>query len=298
MSRGARDARARARDDADAASPPSVSLQPESVLTFEGQKCAGQAAILAKLTSLPFQARGGSGGRGGGARVRARCCAETPRQPLPPFPPQSCKHAVSSIDAQLSPSGGILFSRRGSSSLKGKPTPSNSRSAFTSPPSGGRSPCPTTCSASTWRDEGGEGGWGWVARGRRGQHRRWGMGTGRGAGCRAPGRAREAVERARRARARVRAHTPSPRPPPPPPRPRDAGLPPGAPGGRRAAARARRGALARPAARRPRPRAPAHRPRVADSPPPHHPPAPPRAPPTTRPRWRTASRRPGCAPCS
>jgi len=86
VSRGAREARARARDDADAASPPSVSLQPESVLTFEGQKCAGQAAILAKLTSLPFQARGGErGARGWGARARAvlrRNAAPTP-SPLP-----------------------------------------------------------------------------------------------------------------------------------------------------------------------------------------------------------------------
>jgi hypothetical protein len=33
------------------------STQAESILTFEGEKLQGQAAILAKLTGLPFQVR-------------------------------------------------------------------------------------------------------------------------------------------------------------------------------------------------------------------------------------------------
>ena len=55
--------------------------------------------------------------------MSARCCAETPRQPLPPFPPQSCKHAVSSIDAQLSPSGGILVFATGQLLPEGETNP-------------------------------------------------------------------------------------------------------------------------------------------------------------------------------
>ena len=48
--------------------------QESSLLTFEGTKTQGSAAIIQKLQSLPFQA---------------------------------CKHHVGSLDAQPSPSGGI-----------------------------------------------------------------------------------------------------------------------------------------------------------------------------------------------
>jgi Nuclear transport factor 2 (NTF2) domain len=49
--------------------------QDQSLLTFEGQKFQGSAAIIQKLTSLPFT---------------------------------QCKHHVSSIDVQPSVSGGII----------------------------------------------------------------------------------------------------------------------------------------------------------------------------------------------
>ena len=48
--------------------------QENSLLTFEGAKTQGAQAIIQKLTSLPFQ---------------------------------QCKHHVSSLDAQPSPSGGM-----------------------------------------------------------------------------------------------------------------------------------------------------------------------------------------------
>ncbi|RRT76946.1 hypothetical protein BHE74_00009281 [Ensete ventricosum] len=62
--------------------------QDGSMLTFEGAKTQGAAAIVAKLTSLPFQ---------------------------------QCAHAISTIDCQLSgPTGGILVFVSGSLQLGGE----------------------------------------------------------------------------------------------------------------------------------------------------------------------------------
>jgi hypothetical protein len=92
-------------------SPPTHSLpQNESILTFEGQKSLGAPAIVQKLTSLPFQVE-----REREQRSRALFLFPTSAssQPIfyslsPFFFCQSCKHHVSSIDAQPSVAGGIM----------------------------------------------------------------------------------------------------------------------------------------------------------------------------------------------
>lgn len=105
-------------------SPTFPSPQADSILTFEGVKVQGQAAILTKLTSLPFQVC---------ERVRGGEKTEPSPQNLfsnSPPNPQACKHHVSSIDAQPSTSGGILVFVTGQLLPEGETNPLKFSQAF------------------------------------------------------------------------------------------------------------------------------------------------------------------------
>lgn len=101
--------------------------QDQSMFTFEGAKCQGPAAIMAKLTSLPFQAvRTGAQApwricmRSDAAPAARRAVrAERPGARLPPHCPgapsprplpgrSQCKITPASMDFQPSISGGII----------------------------------------------------------------------------------------------------------------------------------------------------------------------------------------------
>ena len=86
---------------------------------------------MGKLTSLPFAVRRGARRK----RKRAhpdRIHASLSPLPSPPFffPAQSCKHHVSSIDAQPSTSGGILVFVTGQLLPEGESNPLKFSQAF------------------------------------------------------------------------------------------------------------------------------------------------------------------------